>query len=47
MLLSFAVTLVLAPMFPLASQAVHDPVDSIREPHDAGPAVEIEAVVER
>ncbi len=47
MLLNFVVTLALTPLFSAPSKAVQDLVDSIREPHGAGPAVEIEAVVER
>ena len=39
MLLNFAVTLVLTPLFPPPSEAVRRMVDSIREPEGVGPAV--------
>jgi cation/acetate symporter len=46
MLLNFAVTLVLTPLFPPPSQAVRDMVDSVREPEGEGPATFIEEAVD-
>jgi len=47
MLLNFAVTLGLTPLFARPSEAVRDMVESIREPEAAGPAVAIESAPER
>jgi cation/acetate symporter len=46
MLLNFAVTLGLTPLFPPPSEAVQRLVDGIREPEGAGPALAIEAAVD-
>ena len=46
MLLNFAVTLALTPLFPPPGAAVQDMIESIREPEAAGPAVVIEAAPE-
>jgi cation/acetate symporter len=46
MLLNFAVTLGLTPLFPAPSEAVQRLVDGIREPEGAGPALAIEAAVD-
>jgi cation/acetate symporter len=46
MLLNFAVTLALTPIFPPPSETVQRMVDSIREPEGVGPAVKIEAAID-
>ena len=46
MLINFAVTLALTPLFPRPSDRVQDLVESIREPEGAGPAVRIETAPE-
>ncbi|MFQ5965036.1 MAG: sodium:solute symporter family protein [Candidatus Scalinduaceae bacterium] len=46
MLLNFAVTLTLTPLFQAPGQKVQDMIDSVREPEGAGPAVEIETAPE-
>ncbi len=46
MLLNFAVTLALTPMFRPPSKQTRDMVDSVREPEGVGPAVNIEAAPE-
>ena len=46
MALNLAVTLGLTPLFPPPSAKVRDMVDSVREPEDAGAAVEIETAPE-
>ncbi len=46
MLLNFAVTLGLTPLFAPPSPAVRDMVENIREPEGAGAAVVIEAAPE-
>lgn len=46
MLLNFAVTLALTPLFAPPSEAVQRLVDSIREPEGAGPGLAIEAAVD-
>jgi cation/acetate symporter len=46
MFLNLAVTLGLTPLFPAPSAKVQDMVDSVREPEDAGAAVEIETAPE-
>jgi cation/acetate symporter len=46
MLLNFAVTLLLTPLFPGPSKSVRDLIETIREPEGAGPAVDIEAAPE-
>ena len=46
MLLNFAVTLGLTPLFPGPSPEVRELIDSVREPEGQGPAVEIEAAAE-
>jgi cation/acetate symporter len=46
MALNLAVTLVLTPLFPPPSAKVQEMVDSVREPEDAGAAVEIETAPE-
>ena len=43
MLLNFALTIGLMPLFPPPSKAVQDMVDAVHEPEEAGPAVVIEA----
>jgi cation/acetate symporter len=47
MVINFAVTLLLTPLFPPPSAAVQDLVESIREPEDPGPAVVIDDAAER
>lgn len=42
MLLNFAVTLALTPLFPKPTEQIQDMIDSVREPEGVGPAVEIE-----
>jgi cation/acetate symporter len=46
MLLNFAVTLGLTPLFPAPSRQVQEMIESLREPEGAGPAVVIETAVE-
>ena len=46
MLLNFAVTLGLTPLFPAPSPEVQRMVDAIREPEGVGPAVDIEAAID-
>ena len=46
MLLNFAVTLALTPLFDAPSQAAQDMVDSVREPEGFGPAPRIEQAVD-
>lgn len=46
MLLNFAVTLLLTPLFRGPSEKTRDMIDSVREPEGVGPAVNIEAVPE-
>jgi cation/acetate symporter len=46
MLLNFAVTLMLTPLFPAPGKETQDMVDSVREPEGAGPAIEIETAPE-
>jgi cation/acetate symporter len=46
MFLNLAVTLGLTPLFPPPSAKVRDMIDSVREPEDAGAAVEIETAPE-
>ncbi len=46
MLLNFAVTLILTPIFPAPGKKARDMVDSVREPEGAGPAVKIETAPE-
>ena len=46
MLLNFALTLGLTPLFPAPSQSVQEMIESIHEPEGAGPAVVIEAAPE-
>jgi cation/acetate symporter len=46
MFLNLAVTLGLTPLFPSPSAKVQEMVDSVREPEDAGAAVEIETAPE-
>ena len=46
MLLNFAVTLALTPLFPAPSEKVQDMVDAVREPEGEGPAMEIEAAMD-
>ncbi len=46
MALNFAVTLALSPLFPSPSQKVRDMIESIREPEDAGAAVDIDSTPE-
>ena len=46
MLLNFAVTLALTPLFPAPSEEVQRMVDAIREPEGVGPAVRIEAAID-
>ena len=46
MLVNFAVTLALTPVFARPPQAIQDMVESIREPEAVGPAVEIETAPE-
>jgi cation/acetate symporter len=46
MLLNFAVTLALAPLFAAPSAKVQEMVDAVREPEGEGPALEIEAAVD-
>jgi cation/acetate symporter len=46
MLLNFAVTLLLTPLFPPPPESVQRLIESIREPEGAGPAVEIETAPE-
>ncbi len=43
MLINFAVTLGLTPLFPPPNQAVRDMIDAVREPEGVGPAVDIDA----
>ena len=42
MLLNFAVTLALTPLFPPPPQTVRDLIDAVREPEGAGPGLDIE-----
>ncbi len=46
MLVNFAVTLGLTPLFPPPSEEVKRMVDAIREPEGVGPAVDIEAAID-
>ena len=46
MVLNFAVTLALTPLFNGPSQQVRDMVDSVREPEGVGPALDIETAAE-
>jgi cation/acetate symporter len=46
MCINLAVTLGLTPLFPPPSAKVQEMVDSVREPEDAGAAVEIETAPE-
>lgn len=46
MLLNFAITLGLTPLFPAPSPEVRDMIESIREPEGAGPALDIETAPE-
>ena len=46
MLLNFATTLLLTPLFPAPSAQVQDMIESLREPEGAGPAVVIETAPE-
>ena len=46
MLINFAVTLALTPLFPRPGKEIEAMVDSVREPEDAGPAVMIESAPE-
>jgi len=46
MLLNFAVTLGLAPLFPPPSAGVRDMIETIREPEGEGPAVDIDSTPE-
>ena len=46
MLLNFGVTLALTRFYPPPSDKVRDLIDSIREPEDPGPAVDIDAAPE-
>jgi cation/acetate symporter len=46
MLLNFAVTLTLTPLFEEPSQQAQDMVDSVREPEGFGPATRIEQAVD-
>ena len=46
MMLNFAVTLVLTPLFPAPRAAVQDMIDGVREPEGAGPATRIETAPE-
>ena len=46
MLINFAVTLALTPLFPRPRPEIEAMIDSVREPEDAGPAVMIEAAPE-
>jgi cation/acetate symporter len=46
MLLNFATTLLLTPLFPAPSPHVQDMIESLREPEGAGPAVVIETASE-
>ncbi|MFQ5629681.1 MAG: sodium:solute symporter family protein [bacterium] len=46
MLLNFAVTLALTPLFPKPGEKIQDMVDAVREPEGPGPAVEIEEAPE-
>jgi cation/acetate symporter len=46
MLLNFAVTLALTPLFAPPSQASQDMVDSVREPEGFGPAAQIEQAID-
>ncbi len=46
MLINFALTLGLAPLFPPPSKAIQDMVDAVHEPEDAGAPVDIEAAAE-
>jgi cation/acetate symporter len=46
MLLNFAVTLGLTPLFPPPSEKVLRMIDAIREPEGVGPAVDIEAAID-
>ena len=46
MLLNFAVTLILTPIFPAPGKKAREMVDSVREPEGAGPAVKIETAPE-
>jgi cation/acetate symporter len=46
MLLNFAVTLLLTPLFPAPSAQVQDMIESLREPEETGPAVVIETAPE-
>jgi cation/acetate symporter len=44
MLLNFAITLALAPLFPAPPQYVQDMVDAVREPEGEGPPVALEGL---
>ena len=46
MLLNFAVTLLLARVFPPPSEKAQELIDSIREPEGVGPAVDIEQAMD-
>ncbi len=46
MILNFAVTLALTPLFPAPSANVREMIDAVREPEGEGPALEMEAAVE-
>ncbi len=46
MLLNFATTLLLTPLFPAPSAQVQDMIESLREPEEAGPAVVIKTAPE-
>jgi cation/acetate symporter len=46
MLLNFAVTLILSPLFHAPGRKAQDMVDSVREPEGIGPAIEIETAPE-
>ena len=46
MLLNFAVTLALTPLFPAPRAQVQDMVDAVREPEGEGPALEMEGALE-
>jgi cation/acetate symporter len=46
MLLNFAITLALTPLFPAPSEKVQAMVDAVREPEGEGPALEMEAAMD-
>ena len=45
MLINFAVTIALTPFFPTPSDETKDLIESIRQPEDAGPGLELENVL--